>query len=121
MIYDYFSKYLSDPTEDVRVATENLLADILREMRDVTTVSRQLQHLPKSKTSVESLRRVEYEPEILPDLNMESAERALLILENDEQEIHEGQIRNGGPSEFGDRDVGGEQYNTQPMSLNSNI
>jgi vacuole morphology and inheritance protein 14 len=111
LAYDYFSKYLSDPTEDVRVATENLLADILREIRDVTTVSRQLQQRLKSKSSVESLRHVECEPENLPDLNLESAERALLFLENDdEQEIlaHESQIKNTGPSEFGDRDVGGE-------------
>jgi vacuole morphology and inheritance protein 14 len=31
-------KYLSDPTEDVRVATENILADFLREIRHVTSV-----------------------------------------------------------------------------------
>ena len=29
-------KYLSDPTEDVRVATENLLADFLKEIRDIS-------------------------------------------------------------------------------------
>jgi vacuole morphology and inheritance protein 14 len=104
-----FSKYLSDPTEDVRVATENLLADILHEIRDVTTVSRRLQQRPKSKTSLESLRRNDYESDILPELNMESAERSLLMLEDDEQELlaHESQIRNAGPPEF-DRDIGGE-------------
>lgn len=35
-------KYLSDPIEDVRIATENLLADFLREIRDVTYVARHL-------------------------------------------------------------------------------
>jgi len=89
-----------------------LLADFLREIRDVTTVSRQLEQHPKSKTPAESLRRVESEAEILPDLNLESAERALLMLENDEQEtsVHGSQIsaRNAGPSEFDDRDIGGE-------------
>jgi hypothetical protein len=46
----------------------------------------------------------------LPELNMESAERSLLMLENDEQEIlaYESQIR---PPEFDDRDIGGEQSN----------
>jgi hypothetical protein len=96
-----------------------LLADILREIRDVTTVSRQIQQHPKSKSSVESLRRVECEPEILPDLDLESAERALLMLEDDEQEIYESQIRNTGSSEFGDRDIGGEQCNTQPILVES--
>ncbi|TFK20368.1 ARM repeat-containing protein [Coprinopsis marcescibilis] len=41
---DGLLKYLSDPTEDVRVAAENLLADFLRELQDVTMVSRQLEH-----------------------------------------------------------------------------
>ena len=112
MTYVHFSKYLSDPTEDVRVATENLLADLLREIRDVTTVSRQLPQRPKSKTPAESLPRVETEVEVLPDLNLESAERALLMLENDEQETsaHGSQTsaRNAGSLEFDDRDIGGE-------------
>lgn len=37
---DGLLKYLSDPTEDVRVATENLLADFLREIRDVSELRR---------------------------------------------------------------------------------
>jgi len=41
-IYDRFRKYLSDPIEDVRIATENLLADLLREIRDVAYVARHL-------------------------------------------------------------------------------
>ena len=86
-------------------------------------MSRELQQRPKSKTSVDSLRRLECEPDILPDLNLESAERALLLLEKDEQEIsvHESRIKNAGPSECDDRDIGGEQYNTQAMLLNPNI
>lgn len=39
---DGLLKYLSDPIEDVRIATENLLTDFLREIRDVTYVSRHL-------------------------------------------------------------------------------
>ncbi|KXN92318.1 hypothetical protein AN958_08549 [Leucoagaricus sp. SymC.cos] len=39
---DGLLKYLSDPIEDVRIATENILADFLREIRDVTYVARHL-------------------------------------------------------------------------------
>lgn len=83
-------------------------------------MSRQLKR-PKSKTSAESLRRTECEPEILPELNMESAERSLLMLENDEQEFlaHESQSRNAGPPEFHDRDIGGEQSNYAVLNSNS--
>ncbi|KAJ3982058.1 vacuolar protein 14 C-terminal Fig4p binding-domain-containing protein [Lentinula detonsa] len=41
-------KYLSDPTEDVRVATEVLLADFLREIRDVTVIQQRSEKLAKS-------------------------------------------------------------------------
>jgi vacuole morphology and inheritance protein 14 len=78
-------KYLSDPTEDVRVATENLLADFLRELRDVTFVSRQFE-LHTKLTPTESVRRGEGDGEKLPDLTLENAERALYMLENDEHD-----------------------------------
>lgn len=83
-------------------------------------MSRQLEQRPKSKSSVESLRRNEFEPEILPELNMESAERSLLMLESDEQEIliHESQVRNAGQPEF-DRDIGGEQSSNPLLNANS--
>ncbi|KDQ15363.1 hypothetical protein BOTBODRAFT_31687 [Botryobasidium botryosum FD-172 SS1] len=38
---DGLLKYLSDPTEDVKVATENLLADFLREIREIAKVQQQ--------------------------------------------------------------------------------
>ncbi|KAI0258589.1 ARM repeat-containing protein [Gloeopeniophorella convolvens] len=37
-LLDGLLKYLSDPTEDVRIAAENQLAEFLREIRDVTIV-----------------------------------------------------------------------------------
>ncbi|KAF5358988.1 hypothetical protein D9758_004832 [Tetrapyrgos nigripes] len=46
---DGLLKYLSDPTEDVRVATEILLADFLRETRDVSTVTKKTEEQAKSK------------------------------------------------------------------------
>src|SRR5258708_3173347 len=41
MLNEMISKYLSDPTEDVQVATENLMADFLREIRGIAISNRQ--------------------------------------------------------------------------------
>ncbi|PPQ70437.1 hypothetical protein CVT26_013931 [Gymnopilus dilepis] len=106
---DGLLKYLSDPTEDVRVATENLLADFLRELRDVTYVSRQLEHRSKAKLPAEPLRRGDLEGEKLPDLTMENAERALYMLEDDEQDhsVHSSQVDKDEGSDADDGDAGG--------------
>lgn len=40
-----YRRYLSDPTEEVRTATENLLADFLREVREIASVNRKRQDL----------------------------------------------------------------------------
>ena len=71
-------KYLSDPTEDVRVATETLLAEFLREIKDVTLVRKRHEEQIKTKKSsdVTEQRRSET-PLDLP------SERALFISEND--------------------------------------
>lgn len=102
-------KYLSDPTEDVRVATENLLADFLREIRDVTVVSQQLRQQGKTQTETESARRPDGDGERLPDLTLENAERALYMLENDEHSVHSGP-RPGGEDAFDveGRETGGK-------------
>lgn len=49
-------KYLSDPTQDVRIATENLLGDFLREVRDITMLQRRQEDRRKEleKTRSES-------------------------------------------------------------------
>ncbi|KAF4619657.1 hypothetical protein D9613_005002 [Agrocybe pediades] len=105
---DGLLKYLSDPTEDVRVATENLLADFLRELRDVTFVSRQLGQQAKPKTPAESIRKAEVDNGRLPDLTLENAERALYMLENDEQMSVHGSQHGGGDdiSDADDRELG---------------
>ena len=77
-------KYLSDPTDDVRVATEGLLADFLREMRQVTMVQKRQEEQLKAKreaTVTEASRRAELEKEKekLPDITMEHTERAPFI------------------------------------------
>lgn len=82
----------------MRVATEILLADFLRELRDVTIVSQQLGQQGKLKTPSESIRRGKADGEKLPDLTLENAERALYMLENDEHD------RSTQSSQFGHRD-----------------
>jgi len=49
------SKYLSDPTEDVRVATEVVLSEFLKEIRDITVVARKThnEQAAKQDTSAE--------------------------------------------------------------------
>ncbi|KAH7916223.1 vacuolar protein 14 C-terminal Fig4p binding-domain-containing protein [Hygrophoropsis aurantiaca] len=75
---DGLLKYLSDPIEDVRVATENILADFLREIRDVSVVrQRQEDHADGASEH----RRAE---EKLPDITMSHSERALFIPEESE-------------------------------------
>ncbi|PFH51323.1 hypothetical protein AMATHDRAFT_75047 [Amanita thiersii Skay4041] len=51
---DGLLKYLSDPTEEVRTATENVLADFLRELREVTAVNKMNEERFKSATSPET-------------------------------------------------------------------
>jgi vacuole morphology and inheritance protein 14 len=70
-------KYLSDPTEDVKIATETLLADFLREIRDVTAVTRRTQEDSKLKQSVESLRRADDASEQLIDLSSEKSDSVI--------------------------------------------
>ena len=85
-------KYLSDPTEDVRIATENLLADFLREIRHVTGVHHRQHEEPgkaKREAEVASVRSrgVDGDREKLPDITMLHSERATFIPENDDASI----------------------------------
>lgn len=82
------------------------MADFLRELRDVTIVSRQIRQQLKAQTQVEPNRRADVDGEMLPDLTLENAERALYMLENDEHSIHSSQrgVGEDGP----DIDTGGE-------------
>ncbi|KAG2069275.1 ARM repeat-containing protein [Suillus decipiens] len=81
---DGLLKYLSDPTEDVRVATENILADFLREIRDVSMVRQNKEEHAESS----ELRRPD---EKLPDITMSHSERALFIPESDFGHDHDGE------------------------------
>ncbi|KAI0080789.1 ARM repeat-containing protein [Panus rudis PR-1116 ss-1] len=87
---DGLLKYLSDPTEDVRIATENLLADFLREIKEVTAVQKrqqeaQLKARREAETASHLTRRtVDGEGEKLPDITMTHSERAAFIPEHDD-------------------------------------
>ncbi|KNZ77227.1 VAC14 like protein, partial [Termitomyces sp. J132] len=83
--FDGLLKYLSDPTEDVRVATETILADFLREIRDVSIVRRQLDEQAKGQTPAESLRHIDVgEKEKLPELTLETSEKVAFINDNEQ-------------------------------------
>ncbi|KAG6832176.1 hypothetical protein H0H92_004907 [Tricholoma furcatifolium] len=106
---DGLLKYLSDPTEDVRVATETLLADFLREIRDVATVRRQLdEQAAKAQTPNESLRHVDVQ-EKLPELTLETSEKAVFINDNENPVSVDGESlapKDDGASNIDDRDLG---------------
>ncbi|KAH7887391.1 vacuolar protein 14 C-terminal Fig4p binding-domain-containing protein [Phlebopus sp. FC_14] len=79
---DGLLKYLSDPTEDVRVATENILADFLREIHEVSVIHQRQEEYVESSEQ----RRPD---EALPDITMSHNERALFIPESDGVHDHE--------------------------------
>ena len=89
-------RYLSDPIEDVRVATENLLAEFLQEVRDIAIAQKRREdksraQRERSKTDAQS---VTGEREALPDITLD-------FPENDEED---GEMEDG---EEGS-DMGGE-------------
>jgi hypothetical protein len=59
-----FRKYLSDPTEDVRVATEAILADFLREIKDITFVSKRSEEQARQEAGG---RQQEHPPYLAPE------------------------------------------------------
>jgi vacuole morphology and inheritance protein 14 len=97
-------KYLSDPTEDVKIATETILAELLREIRDVTLVRRRHEEQLRNKKInevAEHQRRAET-PYDFP------SERALFISENDGMDhVMESASRDEFRSETDYRDSGG--------------
>lgn len=106
-------KYLSDPTEDVRVAAENILGEFLREIRGVSLVHHQLGEQVKTKLPVE-LVRFESAQERLPDLTLDASERAVFINENDDYPNHDNEsaIKDDPVSNSDERGTGGKIVNS---------
>jgi len=89
------------------------LADFLRELREVTLVSRQFRQQLKAQPLVEPNRRTDADGEKLPDLTLENAERALYMLENDDHSIQSSQR---GVEDGFDIDTGG-RLSRPPMNI----
>ena len=72
-------KYLSDPTEDVRIAAENQLAEFLREIREVTIVRKhreEQEHLREPKPEENTWSETEAIKERSSDIAISDTERA---------------------------------------------
>ncbi|KAI0751034.1 ARM repeat-containing protein [Daedaleopsis nitida] len=107
--FDGLLKYLSDPTDDVRVATDHLLGNFLQEIKDVTMVQKQYQERLRAKREsnvAETPRRADMEKDKLPDITMEHPERASFIPENDEVFDNDLETPDDKESEQELRDVG---------------
>lgn len=52
-----YSKYLSDPTEEVATATENLLADFLKEIREIANINKKRKERMEAKRIADRLER----------------------------------------------------------------
>ncbi|KAF9021519.1 ARM repeat-containing protein [Hymenopellis radicata] len=108
---DGLLKYLSDPLEDVRVATKTLLAEFLREIRDVSMVQRKptesLYQFKRDSDKADSIRPSERSEKIL-DLAVEDAERAAFIVDHEERSSydHESTLKEDHTSELDYRDTG---------------
>ncbi|KAJ7498594.1 vacuolar protein 14 C-terminal Fig4p binding-domain-containing protein [Mycena latifolia] len=105
---DGLLKYLSDPTEDVRVATETLLADFVREIRDVSVVRKRAEEKAKSQRDSSSIRRSEPGDDRLPDFSVDQSERSAFIADNDDQSNYgdESALKDDAPTDVDYRDTG---------------
>ncbi|ESK95145.1 heat repeat containing protein [Moniliophthora roreri MCA 2997] len=104
---DGLLKYLSDPTDDVKIATEILLADFLREIREVSSLRRRMEESrPPKRTGDdgESMQRVDSEK--LSDLNAEHSERAVFLNEKDSHSNYDDSVKEDRVSETDIRDTG---------------
>jgi vacuole morphology and inheritance protein 14 len=105
-------KYLSDPTPDVKIATENLLADFLREVQEVTMLQKRYEAEAKVRKEAElreEARRAENERERLPDITMAHSERAMFVPENGAEEWKAKEC-NGSETEVDHRDTGSKSF-----------
>jgi vacuole morphology and inheritance protein 14 len=105
--------YLSDPTEDVRIAAENQLAEFLREIREVTIVRKhreEQERLREAKPEETIRAEVEQIRERLSDVSLSSdPERASVLNGNPPLASSSEAEKPNGDIEFNmsERDVGG--------------
>ncbi|TFY61795.1 hypothetical protein EVG20_g6928, partial [Dentipellis fragilis] len=104
---DGLLKYLSDPTEDVRIATENQLAEFLREIREVTVVRKhQEEQLKKQEAGLAEQKQLDGSRDSRPpELTIPNSaflkdnENAVSDFESDTVDAEHG-------SQFDERDTG---------------
>lgn len=97
----------------MRVATESLLADFLREIRDVTSVQKRQEEQAKVKreaTLAESSRRNDADRERLPDITMDHSERGAFIPEHDDVFDNDLENHDDGQDEQEVRETGGGHF-----------
>jgi vacuole morphology and inheritance protein 14 len=89
------SKYLSDPSEDVRVATEVVLSEFLKEIRVITAVARKThgELAPKQEVAIE-----EVEPS-----GESQGDTTPIHSEEDDGDVN---YPDGSNTDFDDRDLG---------------
>lgn len=106
-------RYLADPTDDVRIATEHLLSLLLKEIQDIRMSQHAHELELKAKQDAESdntSRRADVEKEKLPDITMATSERVEFVPEYDEESLDD-EARTPVDEKYDDidsRDVGGE-------------
>ncbi|KAF7332341.1 Heat repeat containing protein [Mycena kentingensis (nom. inval.)] len=103
---DGLLKYLSDPTEDVRVATETLLADFVREIRDITIVRKRADEKAKSQRDAASIKQSDHGDDRLPEFSVDPSERAVFLPENDERSTYGEDLKDDAPTDIDYRDTG---------------
>ncbi|KIP12787.1 hypothetical protein PHLGIDRAFT_97459 [Phlebiopsis gigantea 11061_1 CR5-6] len=87
---DPLLRYLADPTDDVRIATEHLLSLLLKEIQDIRMSQHAHELELKAKQDAESdstSRRADAEREKLPDITMANSERVEFVPEYDEESL----------------------------------
>ncbi|KAF7352485.1 Heat repeat containing protein [Mycena venus] len=107
---DGLLKYLSDPTEDVRVATETLLADFVREIRDISVVRKRTEEQARSKRDSSSVRHSDFGggDDRLGDFSVDHSERSAFIGDNDDHSAYgdESVLKEDAPTDSDYRDTG---------------
>jgi vacuole morphology and inheritance protein 14 len=115
-------KYLSDPTEDVRIAAENQLAEFLREIREVTIVRKHREEQQRLR-EIEPEEKRRAEPErgkgrtqdiaVLPDTERVSfPDSSLSLAPTSEVEKPNGDVE----SDVNERDPGGASLRCIPTN-----
>ncbi|KAG8863796.1 hypothetical protein FRB96_007633 [Tulasnella sp. 330] len=105
---DGLLKYLSDPTVDVRVSTENLLAEFLQEVRDIAVAQKRREEKLRSQRDVQagSERNGIRAEELLPDITVVPAGRQAFIQGDDGSGIESDGEGSDVGDEIQDRDTG---------------